>query len=204
MQLLFIRHAQTDSNIDHGFDTVDPGPGLNSCGVTQAHTLSASLVDASLDAVYASDLRRARMTAEPLAASRQLNLELRDGLREISAGDFETRNDPEAQERYHDIIFGWSSGAPDVRVPGGPNGHEFFESFDTVIDEISERGLSTVAVVSHGAAIRVWVSARTKNISPTWAITHGLKNISVVVVNGSPRHGWTTLQWGLEVLGAGI
>ena len=203
LRLLFIRHAQTDSNIDHRFDTECPGPGLNAYGLAQAQTLPANLVGTTLDAVYASSLRRAVMTAAPLAANRQLSVEIRDGLREISAGEFETRNDPEAQERYHDIIFGWSSGAPDVRVPGGPNGHEFFESFDTVIDEFSERGLSTVAVVGHGAAIRVWVSARTKNISPTWAITHGLKNISVVVVSGSPRHGWTTLQWGLEVLGAG-
>src|ERR1700752_3715168 len=139
-------------------------------------------------------LLRAGMTGAPLAANRQLSVEIRDGLREISAGEFETRNDPEAQERYHDIIFGWSSGAPDVRIPGGPNGHEFFESFDTVIDEISEQGLSTVAVISHGAAIRVWVSARTKNISPTWAKTNGLKNTSMVLISGSAPPGWTALQ----------
>lgn len=200
VRLLFIRHAQTDSNIDHRFDTVHPGPGLNACGLAQAHALPAALVGATLDAVYASPLRRAVMTAEPLAANRQLNVEIRDGLREISAGEFETRNDHEAQERYHDIIFGWSSGAPDVRVPGGPNGHEFFDCFDTVINEISERGLSNIAVVSHGAAIRVWVSARTKNVSPTWAIRNGLKNTSMVVVSGSACHEWTTLQWGLETL----
>jgi probable phosphoglycerate mutase len=203
LRLLFIRHAQTDSNIDHRFDTVHPGSELNACGLAQAHTLSATLVGTALDAVYTSPLRRAVMTAEPLAANRQLSVEIRDGLREISAGEFETRNDPEAQERYHDIIFGWSSGALDVRVPGGPNGHEFFECFDSVINEISEPGLSNVAVVSHGAAIRVWVSARTKNISPTWAITNGLKNTSMVIVSGSPRHGWTTLQWDLEMLEAG-
>ena len=200
MRLLFIRHAQTDSNIDHRFDTACPGPELNACGLAQAQWLSANLVGTTLDAVYSSSLRRAVMTAAPLAANRQLGLEIRDGLREISAGEFETRNDTEAQERYHDIVFGWSSGAPDVRVPGGPDGHEFFAGFDTVIDEISERGLSTAAVISHGAAIRVWVSARTKNISPSWALTHGLRNLSVVVVSGSPRDGWTTLQWGSEVL----
>jgi broad specificity phosphatase PhoE len=202
LRLLFIRHAQTDSNIDHRFDTVHPGPGLNACGLAQAHMLPATLVGTTLDAVYASPLRRAVMTAEPLAANRQLSVEIRDGLREISAGEFETRSDPEARERYHDIIFGWSSGAPDVRVPGGPNGHEFFESFDTVINEISERGLSNVAIVSHGAAIRVWVSARTKNISPTWAIANGLKNTSMVTISGSPRHGWTTLQWDRDMLKA--
>ena len=202
LRLLFIRHGQTDSNIDHRFDTVHPGPGLNACGLAQAHMLPATLVGTRLDAVYASPLRRAVMTAEPLAAHRQLGVEIRDGLREISAGEFETRNDPEARERYHDIIFGWSSGVPDVRVPGGPNGHEFFECFDSVINEISEWGLSNVAIVSHGAAIRVWVSARTKNISPTWAMANGLKNTSMVMISGSPRHGWTTLQWDRATLRA--
>lgn len=200
MRLLFIRHAQTDSNVDHRFDTRCPGPGLNANGLAQARGLAANLDGTPLDAVYASSLRRAVMTAAPLAANRGLTVEIRDGLREISAGAFETRNDPEAQERYHDIIFGWSSGAPDVRIPDGQNGHEFFESFDTVVDEISARGLSNVAVLSHGAAIRVWVSARTENVSPTWALTHGLTNLSVVVVTGSPRHGWTTVQWGQEML----
>jgi broad specificity phosphatase PhoE len=200
LRLLFIRHAQTDSNVDHRFDTEYPGPELNACGLAQAQTLSANLIGTTLDAVYASSLKRAVMTAAPLAANRQLSVEIRDGLREISAGEFETRNDPEAQDRYHDIVFGWSSGAPEVRVPGGPNGHEFLESFDDVIDEISERGLSTVAVISHGAAIRVWVSARTENISPAWALTHGLRNIWVIVVSGSPHDGWTTVQWGPEVL----
>lgn len=201
LRLLFIRHAQTDSNLDHRFDTELPGPSLNANGLAQAHKLAAILQGTTLDAVYASSLRRAVMTAEPLAANRGLNVEIRDGLREIGAGDFESRNDPEAQKRYHDIVFGWSAGAPDVRLPGGPNGHEFFARFDTVVDEMSERGLSTVAVVlSHGAAIRVWVSARTNNIGPNWAMSHGLKNLSAVVVDGSPRHGWTTLQWGLELL----
>ncbi|MGE2689017.1 histidine phosphatase family protein [Mycolicibacterium pulveris] len=203
MRLLFIRHAQTDSNIDHRFDTQFPGPGLNANGLLQAQALAANLDGVTLNAVYASSLRRAVMTAAPLAACRGLSVEIRDGLREIGAGDFETRNDPEAQERYHDIIFGWSSGAPDVRLPGGPNGHEFFESFDAVIDEVSARALSTVAIVSHGAAIRVWLSARAENVSPTWAQAHGLRNLSMVLVDGSPRHGWTTLQWGVQVL-AGV
>lgn len=200
MRLLFIRHAQTDSNIDHRFDTINPGPGLNASGLAQAHALSTTLAGTQLDAVYASPLRRAVMTAEHLAANRQLSVEIRDGLREIGAGEFEGRNDQQAQDTYHDVAFGWSSGALDVRLPGGLNGHEFFESFDTVIDEVAERGLSNVAVVSHGAAIRVWVSARTNNVSPAWAMTHGLKNTTMAVVSGSPRDGWTTLQWDLEVL----
>lgn len=200
LRLLFIRHAQTDSNLDHRFDTELPGPGLNADGLARARKLAAIVDGTALDAVYASSLRRAVMTAAPLAASRGLSVEIRDGLREIGAGDFESRNDSEAQQRYHDIVFGWSSGASDDRIPGGPNGHDFFAGFDTVVDEMSERGLSTVAVVSHGAAIRVWVSARTNNISPDWAMAHGLKNLSAVVVDGSPHHGWTTLQWGLELL----
>jgi hypothetical protein len=69
LRLLFIRHAQTDSNIDHRFDTVHPGPGLNACGLAQADMLPATLIGTTLDAVYASSLRRAVMTAEPLGVS---------------------------------------------------------------------------------------------------------------------------------------
>jgi hypothetical protein len=50
----------------------------------------------------------------------------------------------------------------------------------------------------------VWTSARTNNVNPAWASTHGLRNLAMVAVSGSPRDGWTTLRWGSEVLDAAV
>jgi hypothetical protein len=55
LRRLFIRHAQTDSNIDPRFDTECPGPGLNAYGLAQAQTLPANLVGSTLVVCHVID-----------------------------------------------------------------------------------------------------------------------------------------------------
>ena len=52
-----------------------------------------------------------------------------------------------------------------------------------------------VAMVSHGAAIRMWVAARASNIDVGFASEHALNNTGIVIVEGSPADGWKALTW---------
>ncbi|WP_374710695.1 MULTISPECIES: histidine phosphatase family protein [Rhodococcus] len=80
-------------------------------------------------------------------------------------------------------------------MPGGPDGHDFFRGYDSVIDEIAGRGCATAAVVSHGAAIRTWVAARTSNVDVRFAAANTLANTDIVVLDGSPATGWRVDSW---------
>ncbi|MET8660706.1 histidine phosphatase family protein [Streptomyces griseus] len=196
MRLLLIRHGQTPSNLGHFLDTARPGPGLTDLGVRQASALPRALAGEDIASLYASTLTRTQLTAAPLAAERGIQVRVRDGIRELSAGDLEMRADEEAVRQYLTTAFGWSAGDIARRMPGGENGTEALARFDAVVAEAAGAGeRSTVALVSHGAAIRVWTAARARNVTVGFAAEHRLENTGVVVVEGSPASGWTALSW---------
>ncbi|MFK0149002.1 histidine phosphatase family protein [Streptomyces griseus] len=196
MRLLLIRHGQTPSNLGHFLDTARPGPGLTDLGVRQASALPRALAGEDIASLYASTLTRTQLTAAPLAAELGIQVRVRDGIRELSAGDLEMRADEDAVRQYLTTAFGWSAGDIARRMPGGENGTEALARFDAVVAEAAGAGeRSTVALVSHGAAIRVWTAARARNVTVGFAAEHRLENTGVVVVEGSPASGWTALSW---------
>jgi len=92
--LLLARHGETDWNRElriQGSSDI----ALNALGREQAAALAAELADVPLDAIYSSDLGRARETAEAVAATHQLAVRLDPRLRERAFGNWEglTRED---------------------------------------------------------------------------------------------------------------
>ncbi|GAB1338775.1 histidine phosphatase family protein [Streptomyces sp. E-15] len=196
MRLLLVRHGQTPSNVDHLLDTAVPGPGLTPLGEAQAAALPGALAGEDVEALYASTLIRTQRTAAPLAAARGLEVIVRDGIRELSAGDLEMLpgHTPQA-ERYLRTVFAWAAGDTALRMPGGESGEEALARFDAVVAEAATSGAGTVVMVSHGAAIRVWTAARADNVDVAFAAARPLENTGVVVLEGSPSDGWKALSW---------
>ncbi len=201
MRLLMIRHGQTPSNLTFSLDTLVPGPGLTELGHSQAAALPKALGGEDIDALYASVQTRAQLTAAPLAAYLGLPVRVRDGLREVSAGDLEMNNDRASVDLYHEVSFGWADGHRERRMPGGENGFEVYDRFNSVVEEAAAASDGTVALVSHGQVLRTWVVAHTANVSVEYASSHLLHNTGVIVVEGSPSSGWEVLTWMGEAIG---
>jgi broad specificity phosphatase PhoE len=200
VRLLLIRHGQTPGNVLGQLDTAHPGPGLTALGERQAAALARSLANEQIDLLYASTLVRTQITAAPLAAGRGLDVEVLAGLREIEAGSLEKLTDRESHLQYLGTVFSWAAGELDRRMPAGPNGHDFFDRYDASIEQIAAGAKSagidaTVAVVSHGAAIRVWTGLRAANVEPGFAARHELANTGIVAVEGDPDGGWRLIHW---------
>ncbi len=201
MRLLLVRHGQTPSNVAHQLDTARPGAELTSLGRAQAAAVPEALAAQDIDAIYTSTLTRTQQTAEPLARDRGLQPRVRDGVREITAGDYEMCSDEESVHAYLDIVFGWSDDA-DVRVPGGETGREVLARVDEVVAEAAaEVGDGTAVIVAHGAVIRFWVGARADNVDSVYAREHWLPNTGLVAVEGDPATGWTVTRWTEQALG---
>lgn len=195
VRLLLIRHGQTPGNVLGQLDTAHPGPGLTALGHQQAAALTSRLGDERIESVHASTLLRTQLTAKPFADARKLAVDVRSGLHEIEAGSLELRSDRDAIKQYLEVIYAWGLGELDSTMPGGPDGHAFFGRFDAEISAISGSGVSVAAAVSHGAAIRVWVSARARNIAPSFGVENHLDNAGIVILDGSTREGWTLVNW---------
>ncbi|MEO5919939.1 MAG: histidine phosphatase family protein [Pseudolysinimonas sp.] len=206
MRLLLIRHGQTPANVRGLLATARPGPGLTKLGRRQAAALASTLQDLAagetIAAIFVSPLTRTAQTAAPLAASLGLDPQVLEGLEEIEAGDLEDRRDMPSVMTYVRTVFGWAAGDLDVSMPGAIDGVEFFRRFDAAIAAVAERHPdATVAIVSHGAAIRVWTGSRATNLSADYTAHRHLDNTGVVVLTGSPDDGWLAETWAGEPIG---
>lgn len=194
MRLLLIRHGQTPDNVLGILGTVHPGPGLTALGARQAAEIPDAMRGEAIDAIYASTLLRTQRTAGPLAIDRGLDVNVLRGIHEIEAGSLEGLRDRGSVHTYLEAAFAWGLGDLEPRIPGGPDGHEFFGRFDADIEFIAAQGNENVVVFSHGAAIRVWVAGRATNVPPQYAGEHELDNTGVVELQGSPG-AWTLTTW---------
>lgn len=194
MRLYLIRHGQTESNVGRLLDTAHPGAPLNQTGLAQAEALAELLGDEPIEAVYASDLTRAVETATPLANRLGLEVTQLKGLREIPAGTMEMSPD---WQPYIDALLRWVD-EPEFTIEGGENALGFIARYDAAINQIAEAGHATAALVSHGAALRVWIPTQATNL--TVPSPRHLDNTQFVVLDGSPETGWTALSWADERL----
>ena len=138
--LLLARHGETDWNRELRIQGSSDIP-LNELGREQARTLAEELKDVELDAIYASDLSRARETADAVAATHGLEIRLDPRLRERSFGSWEglTREDIDLRpEQHHD-------GETDDEVR-----ERVLEGIQAIAD--AHPG-EQVLVVSHGGAL---------------------------------------------------
>ena len=195
MRLILVRHGQTPANVDGILESTIPGPGLTALGHEQAEELVEALADEKIDAIFVSTMIRTHLTAAPLVAARSIEPAVRDGLREIAAGDVEGKTDEASVHQYVHTLLEWCAGELDVRMPGAETGHEVITRFDEVVDEAEALGVDSVVLVSHGAMIRAWCAARTANVDLDFVSNHYVVNTGIVVVEGSSETGWEVESW---------
>lgn len=158
-RLILIRHAKPDEDAaGRCYGSLDIG--LSETGRAQAQTLAAALAPADVDAVFASPLRRAVETAEPVAGACGVPLQLDDDLRELDFGALEGRRFDEIAASLPDLYKRWMTQPTTVTFPGG-------ESFA----DLSRRALAsterirtdlrggTALVVTHGGVCRALVAS---------------------------------------------
>lgn len=203
MRLLLIRHGQTPNNVAGALDTGFPGAGLTTLGHAQAEAIPAALAHEDVTGVYASVLVRTQLTAEPLARELGLEVEVRDGLEEIGAGENEMRTDEEAVRSYVDTVSAWGHGELDRLMPGGQDGRAFLARYDAALEAIAVTHApdDTVAVFSHGAAIRLYTALRSEDVHAAEVIERRIANTGLAILEGAPATGFSLVTWHAEPLG---
>ncbi|MGX7824443.1 histidine phosphatase family protein [Actinokineospora sp. 24-640] len=91
-ELILVRHGESAPAVEGAaFALVDGqgDPPLAPDGVAQADRVAARLVDAGIDAVYVTNLRRTAETAEPLLSKLGLGASVEPDLREVHLGEWE-------------------------------------------------------------------------------------------------------------------
>lgn len=155
-RLVLIRHGETDWNREGRYQGHTDVP-LNATGRVQAAALAESQRGTPIDAIYTSDLQRARQTAETLAEVTGAPLFPDRRLREIAQGDWEGRLFADIERTHPDLLARRRREPRLTRPPGeGENVRDVWARLRPLIAEIHSRYAgSRVALVSHGAALAV-------------------------------------------------
>jgi len=88
VQIVLVRHGATDWNLQ-GRCQGATDRELNAAGIRQAEEIAAALFKESVHAIYSSNLKRARQTAEAIAQPHNLPVVIEDDIRELDHGELE-------------------------------------------------------------------------------------------------------------------
>jgi len=190
-----MRHGQTHANVSGELDTAHPGLELTDLGQAQALAASRAIAGERLDAIYVSSRVRTHQTAAPCADDHGLTLTQLEGLEEIGAGEFEMSSDHDAVAGYIGSVATWLEGDLSHRMPGGETGEEFLARFDAAVRTIVDARHDAALIVSHGAALRTWVSSRMEPHPEAPPATQPLHNTALIVLEGDFDSGWRMLSW---------
>jgi 2,3-bisphosphoglycerate-dependent phosphoglycerate mutase len=152
-RLLVIRHGETLWNREGRIQGHIDIP-LSPLGVAQAERLGEALRDEPLDAVYSSDLLRARQTAQALERGRAVGVQTLTALRERHFGVFEGLTWEEIHARDPDSATRWKRREPEFRVGGGES---LVDLQARCVGELTRIALlhpgAQVAIVAHGGVL---------------------------------------------------
>jgi len=155
-ELLFIRHGQTDWNLQSRVMGRQPIP-LNEKGKWQAKRLAAYLKGIKIDAMATSPVKRAMETAEILLRGRQeLQLIVDERLSEIEYGDWLNLTFTDLATQYADIWKDYHQNPETVNIPGGEKLPHVCERTVQAITEIRNRHpKGRLAIISHADVIKL-------------------------------------------------
>ena len=186
-RIYFVRHAEAEGNLYRICEGQYDGL-LTVFGRAQLPCVTDYFRDIRLDAVYSSDLYRARETAAAVAAASGLPVTLRRGLRELSFGAYEGLP-------WGDIFLRWPEAERQFREdyrffapPGGESTRQGVERLTAEIRALSARHPDgTIAVVGHSAVFGAFFPAITEGFDSVHAMKY-MRNAAVNLVETDGEH----------------
>lgn len=116
--IIAIRHGETSWNRTGRYQGQED-IALNAAGLVQARSIATALADTSVDAIYTSDLARARQTAAELALSLAVPSVSVVELREQHFGLFQGWTGAEIAQRWPDASDQWPRRVAEFGPEGG-------------------------------------------------------------------------------------
>jgi broad specificity phosphatase PhoE len=160
-RLVLVRHGQSAWNRDGRWQGW-ADPPLSDLGEQQARTAGARLhttgACAPAGRLVASDLRRARRTAELIGESTGGVVVVDPRLREYDAGSWTGLRRDEIAARWPEQLAAWDAGELD-RTPGGEDPGPFLRRLLDALRRHAAAAGGPVVVVSHGRAIHAVATA---------------------------------------------
>ncbi|MFT5012181.1 MAG: putative phosphoglycerate mutase [Patiriisocius sp.] len=151
MELILIRHGLPEKVVKDDGGPADPP--LSAEGLAQADKMAAYLKDEKIDRLYSSPMQRAYQTALPLAAAKNMEIELEPGVAEYDKDSSAYIPVEELKDLDYDRWLRLMQGETDINFP------VFADTVCTSLDRIiADNAGKRVAVTCHGGVVNVWAA----------------------------------------------
>jgi broad specificity phosphatase PhoE len=163
---------------------------LSPLGEAQIAALATRLRDVRLDAIYCSDLLRARRSAQLLALPHRLTPTADPALREFAMGEWDGLTAEEIRVLDATAFKTWMADVGRFQFPGGESLQDLEARVIPAFDAIVERHAGeTVALVAHGGSNRA-ILCRALGLGPERLLALGQDYAALSVLERAGAH-WT-------------
>lgn len=193
-RLVLLRHGETDFNVEARMQG-HLDSRLTEAGLIQIKRAAPLLARLEPDRLLSSDLRRAAVTAEEIAAVTGLAVTVDPRLRETHLGAWEGHTTEEIERDRPGVIAEWRSD-PTWAPPGGESRVDVVRRAMPVVIELDEELADVAAsrltglLCAHGGLIAGLTAALLELPVPNWPSIGGLGNCRWAVLTrrrSSPR-----------------
>lgn len=133
---------------------------LSETGREQARRLGVRLAGEEITAIYASPLGRTMETAQIVAGERRMDVQEREGLREISHGRWEQMTRREVEAAFPEEAASWEKDPYTFAPVGGESGLAVTaRALPVLMEIVRTHPGEKVLIVSHKATIRLLLSS---------------------------------------------
>ncbi len=156
-RLYFVRHGETNFNIEGIVQGRQIDSDLNEIGIKQRDLLCKQLKTCNLDHIYLSTLKRTYQTMSPLIDN-GVPYQCIEDLDELNFGQIEGTPifDAHGNSILKEILTGWKSGNLDLRFEGGESPLEALERVKKGLSSIlMKENESTIAICLHQRILRI-------------------------------------------------
>jgi probable phosphoglycerate mutase len=197
MKLYFIRHGESEANIQHVISNYGSHYGLTEHGKQQVQVLAERLKETPLTTMYSSPVLRAMDTADILYQALDLPYRVTEALREYHCGILEGKSDEESWRLHRKYYEDWTLRHDYTSKPdGGESFVDIQNRFVPFIESLKRNDDDEhILLVGHGGLFHLMLPLILTNIDNDFSNTHSIGHTEIIVAE-LHTNGFVCLQWG--------
>ena len=196
MKLYFVRHGESEANVQHVISNRESSFRLTDRGRKQALTLADSLRDIPFTAIFSSPILRARETAEILSQALHLPYQVTEALREYDCGILEEKSDEESWGLHLHYYEDWTLHHNYLNKPEGGECFEDIQSrFLPFIESLKRGGEGHILLIGHGGLFQLMLPLILMNIDNDFVRSRGMGHTECVIAE-LHSDKFVCRQWG--------
>ena len=150
MKIYYVRHGQTDWNLERKMQGGGTERPLNETGIKQANETKKELEDVKYDIIIRSPMHRAKQTAEIINENKQVETIIDDRIRERELVEFEVHD---ITEEIENKIWDYNL---NYKISGGESLYDFEKRILDFFKDIKQKySDKNVLIVAHGGIAKV-------------------------------------------------